>query len=76
MFSYSACFSYGKPMLPSDSPALGERLLGEIKANRPDPEATEAAEESVKIVLFRAGSACYAFYGSNIREILSGHEIY
>ena len=63
-------------MLPSEQPALGERLLGEIKANRAGQDVADAAEESVKVVLLRAGSACYAFYGSNIQEILSGHEIY
>jgi purine-binding chemotaxis protein CheW len=64
------------PMPPSEQPAVGARLLEEVKALRLDQDVAEVAEEWVKIVLFRAGSGRYAFYGHNIREILSGNEIY
>jgi purine-binding chemotaxis protein CheW len=65
-----------KPMTPSAQPAAGARLLDEVKADRLNQDVAEAAEDWVKIVLFRAGSGRYAFYGHNIREILSGNEIY
>jgi purine-binding chemotaxis protein CheW len=63
-------------MTPSEQPAVGTRLLGEVKANRLSQDMVEEAEEWVKIVLFRAGSGHYAFFGHNIREILSGNEIH
>lgn len=63
-------------MTPSEQPAAGARLLEEVKANRLNPDVVEVPEEWVKIVLFRAGSGRYAFYGHDIREILSGNEIH
>jgi purine-binding chemotaxis protein CheW len=63
-------------MPSSDQPALGACLLGEIKSSRPAEDAPAAAEEWVKVVLVRAGSGRYAFLGRDIREILSGSELY
>jgi purine-binding chemotaxis protein CheW len=60
----------------SDQPALGVRLLGEIKSSRPAEAEAAAAEEWVKVVLVRAGSGRYAFRGCDIQEILSGCEIF
>ena len=63
-------------MPPSDQPALGERLLGEVKSLRHAGEDPAPAEEPVKIVLVRAGAGRYAFLGRDIQEILSGNEIF
>jgi purine-binding chemotaxis protein CheW len=63
-------------MPSSDQPALGVRLLGEIKSIRHAEGDAAPAEESVKVVLVRAGVGHYAFLGRDIQEILSGNEIF
>lgn len=55
--------------------AKSELLLDAVKRRERDEKIIEVDEERIKVVIFRAGSRCYAFYGRNIREILTPHEI-
>lgn len=53
-----------------------EDVLAEIKRSLHARDVVDVEEDQVKIVVFRAGGQCYAFYGRDVREILSGREIY
>lgn len=50
-------------------------ILDEIKTRQRMKEVVDVGEERVKVVIFTCGSNLYAFYGADIREILSSVEI-
>ncbi len=59
----------------SEIATKSELLLDTVKRRERDEKIIEVDEEKIKVVIFRAGSRCYAFYGRNIREILTPREI-
>lgn len=59
----------------SDSPRKSELILAELKLRQRTREVV-ALEEQVKVMIFVCGGSRYAFYGSDISEILSGCEIF
>lgn len=57
-----------KPQSPTSKKT--ERILAEIKARRERDDVIRMEEEKVKLVICSLGGTYYAFYGSDIREIL------
>jgi len=53
----------------------GELILEELKKRQRAKEVVDVEEEKVKVVIFVCGEHRYAFYGSDIREILPSCEI-
>lgn len=47
-----------------------EQILDELKRRQRTREVVDVEEERVKVVIFVCGNNRYAFYGSDIREIL------
>lgn len=56
-------------------PPRSEAILNEIKRRDERHRIIEVDEERLKMVIFRAGGRRYAFYGRDIREILTPREI-
>ena len=52
-----------------------ERILSQIKTRRIDREIVNVDEEKVKLVIFLLNEDHFAFYGSNVKEILALTEI-
>lgn len=66
--------------MSSSDPALKNELksdliLNQIKQRGQADKIVEVDEQRVKMVIFRAGGRRYAFYGRDIREILTPREI-
>jgi purine-binding chemotaxis protein CheW len=57
-------------MEPSLEQLKSEQLLAEVKRRQGAKNVVEVEEERVKLVIFACGDKKYAFYGSDIREIL------
>ena len=62
-------------MTKPDQELKSERLLNEIKRRSRENDVLDVEDERVKIVIFTSGETRYAFYGADIREILSACEI-
>ena len=52
-----------------------ELILEELKRRKHTKEIVDVEEERVKVVIFACGENRYAFYGTDIREILPSFEI-
>ncbi|OGR38851.1 MAG: hypothetical protein A2051_07105 [Desulfovibrionales bacterium GWA2_65_9] len=63
-------------MEPSTERLKSDELLDEVKRALHEKDVVDVEEERVKIVVFRSGGIRYAFYGSDIREILPPREIF
>lgn len=63
-------------MEAQDKQFRSEDVLYEIKRSFRSRKIVDVEEEQLKIVIFGAGGNNYAFYGSNVLEILSGREIF
>ena len=63
-------------MVSTDKPLKSELILAELTLRQRTKEVVDVEEELVKIMIFVCGGGRYAFYGSDIREILSGCEIF
>jgi purine-binding chemotaxis protein CheW len=62
-------------MASSDGPLKSELILDELKNRQRSRDVVDVEEERVKVMIFVCGGSRYAFYGSDIREILSGCDI-
>jgi purine-binding chemotaxis protein CheW len=62
-------------MLPFDERSKSEIVFDELKRRQHSKEVVDVEEERVKIVIFMCGVNLFAFYGSDIREILPSSEI-
>ena len=62
-------------MASTDERLKSELMLEELKRRQHSREVVDVEEERVKVMIFVCGEGRYAFYGSDIREILSGCEI-
>ena len=62
-------------MASSEEQLKSELILEELKRKRHAREIVDVEEERVKVMIFVCGGCRYAFYGSDIREILSGCDI-
>jgi purine-binding chemotaxis protein CheW len=62
-------------MEASDEQLKSEQVLSEIKRQHNSKEVVDVEEQKVKVVVFTSGGNRYAFYGSDIREILTSCEI-
>ena len=51
-------------------------ILDEIKSRKQTKEIVDVEEERVKVVIFVCGDNRYAFYGQDIREILTAVDIF
>lgn len=63
-------------MEPSTQRLKSDDLLDEVKRSIHEKDVVDVEEERVKIVVFSSGGNRYAFYGSDIREILPAREIF
>lgn len=64
--------------LPDSAPQgelKSESILKQVKQRERSKGIVEVDEERVKMVIFRAGGRRYAFYGRDIREVLTPREI-
>ncbi|GAM09101.1 chemotaxis protein CheW [Geobacter sp. OR-1] len=59
----------------SDEQLKSEQILCDIKRRHNSKEVIDVEEQRVKVVVFISGGNRYAFYGSDIREILTSCEI-
>jgi purine-binding chemotaxis protein CheW len=57
-------------MSSSDEKPASELILDELKRRQRSKEVVDVEEERVKVVIFISGENRYAFYGTDIREIL------
>lgn len=57
-------------MSPSTEQLKSEQILDELKKRQRAKEVVVVEEERVKVVIFICGENRYAFYGTDIREIL------
>lgn len=57
-------------MTPSDAASKSELILNELRKRQRTKEVVNVEEERVKVVIVVCGENRYAFYGSDIREIL------
>lgn len=62
-------------MVSSDEKLKSELILDELKKRQRTREVVDVEEERVKVIIFICGANRYAFYGSDIREILQSSEI-
>lgn len=62
-------------MSPANEQLKSERILDELKVRQRTKEVVDVEEERVKVVIFFCGRNRYAFYGTDIREILPPSEI-
>ncbi|MEI6206683.1 MAG: chemotaxis protein CheW [Desulfuromonadales bacterium] len=62
-------------MSPSDEKLKSERILNELKMRQRSKDIVDVEEERVKVVTFMCGKNLFAFYGSDIREILPSCDI-
>ncbi len=62
-------------MEPENEQLKSELILDELKKRKRTKEVIDIEEERVKVVIFTCGVNLYAFYGSDIREILPSCEI-
>jgi len=62
-------------MSPSDEKPKSELILDELKRRQRTKVVVDVEEERVKVVIFICGVNLYAFYGRDIREILSSCDI-
>jgi purine-binding chemotaxis protein CheW len=62
-------------MSPSGEKPKIERIQDELKRRHRAKEVVDVEEERVKVVIFLCGANLFAFYGSDIREILPSFEI-
>lgn len=58
-------------MKPTHDGLKSEQILDELKRRQRTKEVVDVEEERVKVVVFVCGKNRYAFYGADIREILS-----
>ena len=63
-------------METGSEPLASEDILGEVKRSLRSRDVVNVEEEPVKLVIFTLGEGRYAFYGSEVREILSGCEVF
>lgn len=63
-------------MEPSMERLKSDELLDEVKRSLHEKDVVDVEEKRVKIVVFSSGGNRYAFYGSDIREILPPREIF
>lgn len=59
----------------SEKQGSTERILSEIKARQDQDKIIRMEEEKTKLVIFSIRNDIYAFYGTDIREILRYEEI-
>ncbi|NTW98777.1 MAG: chemotaxis protein CheW [Geobacteraceae bacterium] len=57
-------------MAASEEQLKSELILDELKSRRRTKDVVDVEEERVKVVIFICGDNRYAFYGTDIREIL------
>ncbi len=62
-------------MEPSHEQLKSELILNELKKRQRTKEVVDVEEERVKVVFFTCGESQYAFYGTDIREILPSFDI-
>ena len=62
-------------MEPAHEQLKSELILNELKKRQNSREVVDVEEERVKIVIFVCGKNRFAFYGSDIREILPACDI-
>lgn len=62
-------------MEKSDEQLKSELILRELKSRHRTKDVIDVEEESVKVVIFVCGKNRYAFYGTDIREILPSCDI-
>lgn len=58
-------------MAPADEQLKSELILDELKRKQRNKEVVNVEEDRVKVVIVVCGENRYAFYGSDIREILT-----
>lgn len=58
-----------------DAQLKSELILDELKRRQRNKEIVDVEEERVKVVIFTCSEKLFAFYGVDIREILSSCEI-
>ena len=62
--------------METDNPQLkSELILDGLKNRQRSREIVDVEQERVKMVIFRSDASRYAFYGSDVREILPACEI-
>jgi len=62
--------------METDNPQLkSELILDGLKGRQRAKEIVDVEQERVKMVIFRSDASRYAFYGSDVREILPACEI-
>ncbi|MDD5285676.1 MAG: chemotaxis protein CheW [Desulfuromonadaceae bacterium] len=62
-------------MVANEEQLKSELILDELKRRERSKEVVDVEEERVKVVIFICGEKRYAFYGTDIREILPTCEI-
>lgn len=62
-------------MVTTDGQLKSEMILNELKIRQRTKEIVDVEEDRVKVVIFFCGENRYAFYGTDIREILPACEI-
>jgi len=62
-------------MASPDEQLKSEQIVEELKRRQRTKEVVDVEEERVKVVIFVCGANRYAFYGTDIREILPSCEI-
>ena len=62
-------------MEQSEEPLKSELILNELKKRQRTKDVVDVEEERVKVIFFTCGENRYAFYGTDIREILPASDI-
>lgn len=62
-------------MSPFDEKSKSEIVFDELKRRQHSKEVVDVEEERIKVVIFMCGVNLFAFYGSDVREILPSCEI-
>ena len=62
-------------MAPTDEELTSDIILAEIKKQQHSKQVVDVEEQKVKIVVFISSGKRYAFYGADIREILTSCDI-
>lgn len=62
-------------MAAQESTTKSEAILQELKKRHRQKEVVDVEEAKVKVLIFHCGEGLYAFYGLDIREILTGVEV-
>lgn len=63
-------------METGNEPLASDIILDEVKRSLQSRDLVNVEEEQVKLVIFTLGEGRFAFYGSEIKEILSDCEVY